>query len=294
MIFNRIQARSGQWAAVTILLVVLLVACQTRIDPDTAAMVNGRAITMVELDEAAKSWESGAESGTAKPLLRLEALRRLIEESLIVGEAGRRGLRVSNEELEARLAEIKADFPGRTFEELLIKEYVGYDDWKKKLRTHILIRKTTSASLQGRIKSDPGEWRRFYEDQQRSMPDDRRYKVRHITTPDLAEAEAVLGKIEAGQDFDQAAQQVLGDVAGELMGEAIWVYPDRLPGRHGRSHQRHGTGPGFQRGGKRIRLHNFSGPGRGTSQGQVAGRSHGSRPRSLHRIPAGQGLCAMD
>jgi parvulin-like peptidyl-prolyl isomerase len=184
---------------------------------------------MSALERMEKAWSAESGDKGRETDLRLQSLRRLIEESLIVQAARRRGLQVSDEELDARVEEIKSDFPGRTFEDMLIKEYIGYEDWKERLRTQLLIRKMTALILRTRTEPDPEQWREFYNDRVGAAVEDRRYKVRHITVPDGKTAERVVKLTREGLSFGDSAARVLGDVAQELTGEAIWIYPDRLP-----------------------------------------------------------------
>ncbi|MFH1090991.1 MAG: SurA N-terminal domain-containing protein, partial [Pseudomonadota bacterium] len=201
--------------------------CQPEVGEDVAALVNGRPIFMDDLELAAKSWSMVSLTDVQKQKLNLQSLEQLIEQELIVQEAQRRGLTVSEADLNRRIKEIRADYPDDSFEKILIHEYIDFGQWKEKLRDNLLIQKVTEAEMKVRIKLDGQEWAAFFKAHSQSEPSPQRVQVRHITTAKREQAETLLKMVKAGHGFTDlsAAEKKLN----LTISEAIWVYPQMLP-----------------------------------------------------------------
>ena len=221
---------------------VLCPRCGPETPQDAAALVNGRPIGMETLVSVARAGSNGPVDEPSKRRLHGQILEQLIEEELIVQEAGRLGIRVSEDELDQRIKEIKADYPGRAFDEMLIREYVDFKVWKKRIRRNLLVRKTTEAELKTRVVMDSSEWVEFFQAHRSFELRPGRVKVKHITTADRAQAELALKRIRAGRDFDRVTREVLGLGSEDELEDGRWVYPGQLPARISRAVSETGVG----------------------------------------------------
>jgi len=172
---------------------------------DVAALVNGRPIKMEVLIKTA-GLSSGLEeaSGQEREVIK-EILNQLVDEELVLEEAEKRELSVTQRELADRIAEIRRDYPGRSFEEMLIKEYISFDEWKASLKRNLLIRKTIEIELGSRLVLDSKELGSLSELYKTELIHPSLYKVKHVSFLDKDEAQAVLKTIRNGRDFDLAA-----------------------------------------------------------------------------------------
>jgi hypothetical protein len=83
--------------------------------------------------------------------LRMRVLNQLAEE-LVISERGKAlGFKVSDEELERGVADIKADYPDDTFEKTLLENAVSLQAWKKKLALRLLINKVIQSELVDKV-----------------------------------------------------------------------------------------------------------------------------------------------
>jgi len=212
-----------------VLLLVFLYGCGPKIGEDTAALVNGRPVRMEALGLAVRSWSEPNQTGADQSQLRQRLLNQLIEAELVVQEAERRGLTISEAELAERVKAIKADYPYQTFNDMLIREYIDVETWKERLRRNILIKKVTEAEFKSRVKVKAREWGAFFQKHRQLQGEPARLKVKHITTLTRAEAEKALKRIRAGRDFDRVARSLKGSDTGSKQSASVWVYPERLP-----------------------------------------------------------------
>ena len=200
-------------------------ACGSRLGDDVAALVNERPIMMSELTMTAAPDQELPPAG--QNLLRLQLLDQLIEEELLVQEAERRGLIVSEQELGQAVNAIRDDYPPEAFDEMMIREYVGFDEWTKKIGRSILIRKVVKEELHARVRFDHKAWSAFFK-QRRNIEDEPvMMNIRHITVPTEDEAEKLRQEILAGADFGDVYARISGQDPEDR--EGLWITPDRLP-----------------------------------------------------------------
>jgi hypothetical protein len=119
--------------------------------------VGGSAITVSEFNHAV---EAAAEDvypgeqeigGAAQNDLRMRVLNQLAEELIISERAKALGIKVSDEEVERAVAEIKSDYPDDTFEKTLLENAVSFKAWKKKLALRLLINKVIENELVDKV-----------------------------------------------------------------------------------------------------------------------------------------------
>lgn len=194
---------------------------------DAAALVDGRPITFDELRRAARA---GLDfEPQLKPEVKKIFLNRLIDEKLIIMEAERQGLVVSQKELEAELEKIKKDFSGRAFQEMMVREYIDPESWKQRVALNLLLEKATKAALAERVKSNPDEWRLFLEKFPRPNPRPARVKLKHITTPTREQAEKARKMLSEGRPFAEVARDLLESEDLAEVNQELWVTPEYLP-----------------------------------------------------------------
>ena len=213
-----------------LLAAVTTAGCESGFDENIAVYVNGRPVTMKALKNMQQSGTGTSESEEADPEVQLALLDRLINEELIIEEAERRGLLVTQAELDREIEAIKADYPNDSFKEMLIREYIDFDTWKEGLRRNLLIAKSTEAIGEEKARIDTESWENFFQAHRSASPEPVRILVRHLTASDRADLEKVLKEVRSGKTkLEKAAKKVLG--SGEKPGpsEPVWVYLHRLP-----------------------------------------------------------------
>jgi foldase protein PrsA len=138
-----------------------------------------------------------------------QALQELLYEKVLAAN-----YEVTDEELDAKLKEVK-DQLGENFEMALLQ--YGYEDedaFKESLKTSMLQEK---AALK-EIKVTDEEVKKYYDEQYKPQ-----IKARHILVADEATANEVKSKLDAGEKFEDLAKQYSTDTASaELGGDLDW------------------------------------------------------------------------
>ncbi len=94
---------------------------------------------------------------------RLAFLNQMTEEMLLIVRAGELAIEVTDEELEAAAAAIKADYPEGEFEQVLLEYAVPYRFWLKRLRVRLLMDKVIARELGARITITPEDIAAYYQ-----------------------------------------------------------------------------------------------------------------------------------
>ncbi len=222
-VFPRLPA-----VAALIMAVMLLYGCEPRLSDDTAAVVNGRIISMASLEAAIRAGSGDLEKISEPTPLKRHILEQLIEEELVVQEAEKRGLKVSSAELEDRVAEVKADYPPGAFEEMLLRDYIDFESWREQQKRNILVGKTIEAETASRLREDARGWTDFFEANRWRADEPSRYEIRHVTTTSREDAEMARKAALKGGSLE-AGLKVLGQTVEKNDGESRWVYLEKLP-----------------------------------------------------------------
>lgn len=174
------------------------------------AQVNEEQISVEELDREFKELilESGKEViGTALGTLKRAYLDQVIERKILVQEARRMGIRVSQEELNQVLSEIKMDYPGEGFGETLGLKGVTLEEWKNRLEEKLLAEKIIRGAFHPSNKIDDKEVRQYYEDHRSSFQIAPKVRARQIVVADGEEAIQILKRLKKGEDFEKLAKE---------------------------------------------------------------------------------------
>lgn len=126
-------------------------------DDDYLIRVGTSTITVAEFKRAVESTSEEAFPGdqdispSALNDLRVRVLNQLTDELIIIEHAAAMGIYVSDQELEASIEAVKADYPDDTFEQTLLENAVSFQAWKKKLATRLLIDKVIDKELVDKV-----------------------------------------------------------------------------------------------------------------------------------------------
>ena len=137
-----------------LLLPAGLAGCHRQHGADVMATVNGRPIGRDEMERAYQAQlgdSQGQPSTDQAELLRLNVLRELIDEEIVQQRAAKMNLTATNEEVDARIAEMKAPYTEEQFAERLKASNHTLADVKHDLRRSITIDKLLNKEIMSKI-----------------------------------------------------------------------------------------------------------------------------------------------
>ncbi len=152
-------------AAVLLASLALVAGCHSAPGADVAATVNGKPILKSEVDKYYKN-SQGQSPQVPTPeqagIQRLNFLRQLIDEEILQQRAAKMNLVASDEEVDAKLAEMKAPFTQEEFNQRLQSSGLTLDDLRKDLRRTLTIDKLINKEINIKIDITDSDIANYY------------------------------------------------------------------------------------------------------------------------------------
>ena len=233
--------------------------CRSAASPDVAATVNGRPIYYAEVDKAYKTQFPGHVDGENEDqvqLRRLEVLRSLIDNELMLQRAEKAGLVATDADVEARLNELKAPYTKEEFEKQLKQWALTLDELKARVRRDESVKKLFNKDITSKINITDADVANFYNANRGSfnLPEPQVHMAQIVVSPqpdpsvhnlknDKAKndeeakrkIQALESRLKQGEDFAMVAQNYSEDPTttpngGDLgfLGESSWIRQARI------------------------------------------------------------------
>lgn len=196
---------------------------------DVLAKVNGRPISRAEVD---KYYDNQSSSAPQKPTgeqaesLRLNILKQLIDQEIMMQRAEKLGLLATDDEVDRKLNELKAPYTKEQFDQKLKDSHMSLDDLKRDVRRNLTIDKVLNKEITSKINISDQEITDFYNANkaQFNLIEPRYHLAQIVVTSqpaqqvsnlknDKAQNEAdahkkiqmIENRLESGDDFSQVA-----------------------------------------------------------------------------------------
>jgi peptidyl-prolyl cis-trans isomerase SurA len=221
------------------LSLLALAGCGRSAPANVAAMVNGRAITYVELDKlyqtnfGGSNQPQGSHPGDDQVTFqRLQVLRTLIDNEIMLQRAEKEGLLAVDADVEAKYAELRAPYTQEEFQKQLTDRKMTAEDLKAQLRRELSVEKLINKETTSRITITDKDITDFYNANKNSFnrAEPMIHMAQILVTPqadsnvrnlknDKAQDEAQAHKkierlyqlLQQGEDFAQLAQNYSED-----------------------------------------------------------------------------------
>jgi peptidyl-prolyl cis-trans isomerase SurA len=211
------------------------VGCKHAVPENVAAAVNGRVITYTELE---KQYQSQFMTAGEKPsddqmrIQKLEVLRSLVDNEIMLQRAEKLGLIATDAEIEAKYTELKSPFTQEEFQKQLNARKMSVEDLKAHLRKELSIQKLFNKEITSQISISDKDVSEFYETNKKSFnfpePQVHMAQILVTSTPDpnvrnlkndkaQSEEQAhkkmdmIVARLKQGEDFAQIAQNFSED-----------------------------------------------------------------------------------
>ncbi|MBW6467660.1 MAG: peptidylprolyl isomerase [Coriobacteriia bacterium] len=204
---------------------------------DVAAIVNGEEISKAELEaqvdrlmEQSPQMFEGDEGEARLVDFKRQLLDNMINNVLIRQAAAERGISVTDEEIDAQIADLKAGFPSEEeFDTALANANLTLDDLKQQLRDQLATQRLME-DLVGDDEVTDAEIEEYYEANKAQYEEQAAVKASHILfdPEDKANAEDVLAQVNNGGDFAELAKEHSKDPGSAAQGGDLgWSDPAR-------------------------------------------------------------------
>jgi peptidyl-prolyl cis-trans isomerase SurA len=140
--------------------------CRRAPGPDVAATVNGKPIYRADLEKYYQaSLGDAPQKLTADEanIRRLQLLHQMIEDEILQQRAAKLNLAATDEDVNAKLTELKAPYTQEEFDNKLKQQKITLDDLKRDLRRSLTTTKLLNAEIESKINITDAEIREYYE-----------------------------------------------------------------------------------------------------------------------------------
>ena len=155
-------------------------------------------------------------------------INRMIEEELILQEAARAGLRVTQKELNASVDAALSPYPQAGFEKLLERAGMPKKDWVEALKINILTLKILEHEMQ-KIPVTKREISQYYKENRKSLTVPRAVRVKNITLDSSTEATSVRNEIIRHKKVDALIAEYSISPDRDASGDMGFIERGELP-----------------------------------------------------------------
>lgn len=238
------RSRRSLWVPLLLSILIVLVGAAIVLgprrdgseDPEIVARVNGEAVTQSELHRAqadllalrGPAGNPGDEASDDEELERL-AVRQLIQRHLILQEAARQNLSVSEDELDEAVTELRGRFADlQSFGAWMQERGLNDRSLIETIRGDLLMRRVTAALAEG-VRATEEQVGAYYEAYKEDLIIGEEVRLGIIAVDSIAAGEAILTALGKGANFRGLARKYsLGQRAAEG-GDTGWIDPLTLP-----------------------------------------------------------------
>jgi peptidyl-prolyl cis-trans isomerase SurA len=243
--------RSLSYVLAVLAVSLLAPACRKSPPTNVAATVNNRPITDTELDKTYQQSQlatPGQDSSEEQIMTqKLELLRSLIDNEIMLQRAEKEGLLASDNDVETKLTELRAPYTKEQFEQQLKTSKMTLEDLKSKIRHELSIQKLINKDITSHITITDSDVTNFYNSNKASfnLAEPRVHMAQILVTPNPdpnvrnlknskaqndAEASRKIRDIEQrlqrGEDFAMVAQSYSEDPGSAANGGDLGFIPE--------------------------------------------------------------------
>jgi peptidyl-prolyl cis-trans isomerase SurA len=199
-------------ASVAAVLLISINGCKHATPDNVAATVNGRAITYADLD---KQFQAQFMSATERPsddqmmIQKLEVLRTLIDNEIMLQRAEKLGLMATDADVESKFIELKAPYTQEEFQKQLAARKMSVDDMKAQLKRDLSVTKLFNKEITSHISISDKDVTDFYNANKSSFnfPEPQVHLAQLLVTPNPDPNVRNL-KNDKAQNEDQARKKI--------------------------------------------------------------------------------------
>jgi peptidyl-prolyl cis-trans isomerase SurA len=135
-------------------LLALLSGCSSRVAGDVMATVDGRKIFRSDVDKYYDNLNASSQqapTGEQATALRLNILRQMIDDEILMRRAEKLGLLATDDEVDKKFNDFKAPFTQEEFEKRMQEKKITVPDFKRDIRRNITVDKVINKEVSSKI-----------------------------------------------------------------------------------------------------------------------------------------------
>lgn len=194
-------------------LFLLLLACTHPKPTEVLAHIDDMTVTVGDLQSILKREQENYDPkslSSSKPFLKIKQriLSETIDRKLLLREAERHGMQVSQDELDAEVRKFKGRYTELAFQKMLQERRVDYEDWVNLRKKNLLVTKFLKEGGVLQAEITEAMVSQYYQDHSEEFKVPESVRVRQIVTDTKEKAEAILRRLRNGENFAKLAREV--------------------------------------------------------------------------------------
>lgn len=175
------------------------------------ARVSGEPVTLEQLRYRLKFLNLGFTNMSAAPEdardANLEALSQLIQETIFLKEAEKKGVKVPDEEVQRRLKSVIDDYPEDIFDKTLQRSKLTVADMRDDISRKLTIEKLIEAEVYSHVEVSDDEISRYFREHKAEFDRPKQVSARQIVVEDEELASGLHDRLLKGADFATTAKE---------------------------------------------------------------------------------------
>jgi len=238
-------------AGIPLLLAAGIAGCKQKPGPDVVATVNGHALVRADLDRMYQTQLGQNPGQTPSPeqadSLRLNIVRELIDEEIVEQRAAKMNLSPTAEDVDAKLAEMKAPYTEDQFNQQVKASGRTLDDVKHDLRRSMTIDKLINKEINSKVTISDADVNNYYNQHKAefnlaepqyhlavirvtSIPSQQPVNLKDNKATNDADAkkkiQALKNRLDSGEDFGTIAMNFSEDPSTSSSGGDMGFVPE--------------------------------------------------------------------
>jgi peptidyl-prolyl cis-trans isomerase C len=157
-------------------------------------------------------------------------LNDMINDIILVSEARKNNINVSDEELSREIASFADDYPGESLNKYLTAKGISLALWKEKIKNSMLIKKLTALVTKDTPSIDENEIADYYEKNKNSYVEPEMIHAYQIVVKTEEEAYKILSELRSGKKFENLAEMYSITPEGKQGGDLGYFSRGSMPG----------------------------------------------------------------
>lgn len=189
---------------------VLGAGCHREDDVGVVARVNGTAIRVTDLEARHDLWRLGVPVVDNPTVERLRGEYGVVLTDMIIAGLVRQELKrlrqpVTEDDLHAAEAAVRADYPADAFERMLHQEHIDLDQWRSMLLDRLALDKFCRVVLRDNVRVGVSEAAAYYKDHIDTFTKPRRLRLARVEALSAADIKAALAAYQKAGNLEALA-----------------------------------------------------------------------------------------
>lgn len=202
--------------------------------PDQVALVNGEPITTAQLQKALAHGRRDDENLSPrteedKAALRETTLQDLIDQTLLLQAARAANITVPPERVDRELLRLKAEYPGKSFDEALAEGATTTEELREQIRRELVIEEFFARQVFARVPVTDPDVEAYYQSHQDEFGHPEEVHAEQILVSDPETAKKVQAELKKGGRFEELARKFSISPDAKVGGDLGWFAAGQMP-----------------------------------------------------------------